>query len=52
MTKFLDKSKWKGFANDKTNVAKKLKFVLQKVEDKKGENGGYQCFLLFFPQCF
>ena len=35
------------------NVTKKLKFVLGRVENivGKGENAGYQNFLLF-PQCF
>ena len=51
--KFLDWSKLKGFADEKINVAEKLKFVLQRVENivGKGENAGYQHFLLF-PQCF
>ena len=37
----------------KINVTEKLKFVLGMVENMvgKGENGGYQHFLLF-PPCF
>ena len=40
-------------ADDKSNLAKKLKFVLGRVENivGKGENAAYQHFLLF-PQCF
>ena len=49
----LDWSKFKAFADDKINVTEKLKFVLVRVENivEKGENAGYQHFLLF-PQCF
>ena len=45
-TKFLDWSKLKAFADDKTNMTEKLKFVLERVENivGKGENAGYQCF--------
>ena len=51
--KFLDWSKLKAFADDKINVTEKLIFVLGRVENivRKGENAGYQHFLLF-PQCF
>ena len=51
--KFLDRSKLKAVADDKSNVAEKLKIVLGRVEniEGKGENAGYQHFLLF-PQCF
>ena len=51
--KILDWLKLKAFADDKKNVTEKLKFVLEKVENilGKGENAGYQHFLLF-PQCF
>ena len=51
--KILDWSKLKAFADDKINVNKKLKFGLEKEENfvEKGENAGYQHFLLF-PQCF
>ena len=47
----LNKLKLKAFAEDKTTVAQKLKFVLWKEENimGKGENAGYQHFLLF-PQ--
>ena len=51
--KILDWTKLKSFADDKTNVTVKLKFVLGRVENNmgKGENAGYQHFLLF-PLCF
>ena len=51
--KILDWSKLKALADDKINVTEKLKFVLRRVENMvgKGENAGYQHFLLF-PQCF
>ena len=50
---FLEWSKLKAFADNKINVTGKLKFVLGLVENivGKGENAGYQHFLLF-PQCF
>ena len=46
-------SKLKAFADDIINATEKLKFVLGRVENVvgKGENAGYQHFLLF-PQCF
>ena len=49
----LDWSKLKAFADDKINVTEKLKVLLERVENivGKGENAGYQHFLLF-PQCF
>ena len=49
----LDWSKLKALADDKINRTEKLKFVLGRVEIivAKGENAGYQHFLLF-PQCF
>ena len=51
--KILDWSKLKALADDNINLAEKLKFVLERVENivGKGENAGYQHFLLF-PQCF
>ena len=51
--KFLDRSKSKAFADDIINMTRKLKFVLRRIENivGKGENAGYQHFLLF-PQCF
>ena len=51
--KFLVCLKFKSLANDKINVTEKLKFVLGRVENivGKGENAGYQQFLLF-PHCF
>ena len=50
--KVLDWSKLKAFADDKINVNVKLKLGLERVESivGKGENAGYQHFLLF-PQC-
>ena len=51
--KILDWPKFKALADDKINVTEKLKFVLGMVENilGKGENAGYQHFLLF-PKCF
>ena len=51
--KILDLPKLKAFADDKINVTQNLKFALGRVENivGKGENAGYQHFLLF-PQCF
>ena len=51
--KILHQSKLKAFADDKMNVTKELKFVIGRVENTegKGENAGYQHFLLF-RQCF
>ena len=51
--KILDKNKFKAFADDIIILTKELKFVLGRVENivEKGENVGYQHFLLF-PQCF
>ena len=49
----LDCSKSKGFADDKFNIAKMMISVCEMVENMegKGENAGYQHFLLF-PRCF
>ena len=46
-------SKLKAFADDKINVTKMIISVFDRVENivGKGENAGYQHFLLF-PQCF
>ena len=51
--RILDRSKFKGFADNKMNVTENLKFVKGRVENTvgKGENAGYQNILLF-PQCF
>ena len=51
--KFLDLSELKAFADNKLNLAEKLKFILGRVEniEGKGEIAGNQYFLLF-PQCF
>ena len=44
-----DELKWKALADDKINVTENLKLVLERVENVigKGENAGYQHFLLF-----
>ena len=51
--KILDLSKLKAFADDKINKTRKIKFVSVREENivGKGENAGYQHFLLF-PQSF
>ena len=51
--KILDRSKLKAFAEDIINVNEVLKIGLGRIENivGKGENAGYQHFLLF-PQCF
>ena len=53
MSKFSTGSELKACADDKMNVTEKLKFVLWRIRNTvgKGENAGYQHFLLF-PQCF
>ena len=49
----LDLTKLKAFAGNKVNFTEKLKFVIDRRKNivGKGENAGYQYFLLF-PQCF
>ena len=51
--KISDWSKLKALADDKINVNEKINFGLGRIENivEKGENAGYQHFLLF-PQCF
>ena len=51
--KILDWSKLKAFADNKLSVNEKPKFGLGNVENivGKGENAGYQHFLVFL-QCF
>ena len=51
--KILHWSKSKAVADDNIKVLKKMIFVFDRVENivGKGENAGYQHFLLF-PQCF
>ena len=51
--KILDLSNLEAVADDKINVTQNLKFEFGRVENNvgKGENAGYQHFLLF-PQCF
>ena len=62
INKILDWSKLKAFADDIVKVTEILKFLLERLENivgkgenaenmGKGENAGYQHFLLF-PQCF
>ena len=52
-TKFYTCPNWKAFADDNLNVIQKSKFALGPVKSimGKGENAGYQHFLLF-QQCF
>ena len=49
MTNFQTGPNWKHFADEKINSSKKLTFMLGRVENivGKGENAGYQHFLLF-----
>ena len=51
--KILDLSKLKAFTDDNFKVAQMVQFYFHMVENfvGKGENAGYQHFLLF-PQCF
>ena len=51
--KILDQSKSKAFADDKIQFVEMMIYILDMVENTvgKGENAGYQHFLLF-PQCF
>ena len=51
--KFFDMTKLKAFADDKLKLAKMKIFLSDRAENTvgKGENAGYQHFLLF-PQCF
>ena len=43
----------KAFSDNKLNVTENMKFVSERIENfkGKGENAGYQHFLLF-PKCF
>ena len=51
--KIVGRSKLKAFAEDKINGTSILKCVSERIENilGKGENAGYQHFLLF-PKCF
>ena len=51
--KILDWTKFKILADDKINGIQKAKFLMEMVGNiaGKGENAGYQHFLLF-PKCF
>ena len=51
--KILDVTKLKAIADDKLIIAKMTISLFDRVENtvRKGENAGYQHFLLF-PQCF
>ena len=53
LIKIQDRTKLKAFAEDKLNVAIMTISLFDKLENTvgKGENAGYQHFLLF-PQCF
>ena len=53
MPLILDWTKFKAFADDKLNAVKEIISVFHRVEniEGKGENAGYQHFLLF-PKCF
>ena len=53
MKKIVDYSNLRAFTDDEIHLTEKLKFVLGRVENilGKGENAGYQHFLLF-PGCF
>ena len=51
--KILGLYKLKALADNNINLTENLKLVLERIENivGKGENAGYQHFLLF-PQCF
>ena len=51
--KIFDLTKLKALADDKLKVAKMMISLFDRVENtvEKGENAGYQHFLLF-PECF
>ena len=51
--KILDMTELKAFADDKLNITEMTISLFQRVENtlEKGENAGFQHFLLF-PQCF
>ena len=51
--KILDWSRFETFSEDKINVTEKSNFNMGRIDNTvgKGENPGYQHFLLF-PQCF
>ena len=51
--KFSDMIELKAFADNKLNVAKIMIFLSDRAKNTvgKGENAGYQQFILF-PQCF
>ena len=50
---FLERSKLKAYADNKLNTAKMTILLCDRLENTlgKGENAGYQHFLLF-PKCF
>ena len=52
--KMLDLSKLKAFADDTLNMPQMTKFVYDRIENivEKGENAGYQHFLLFPANIF
>ena len=51
--KLLDSTKLKAFLDDNSTLPEKIISVYDRIENivEKGENAGYQHFLLF-PQCF
>ena len=50
--KFLHRSKLKPFADDKTNVTKKLKFVMGRVENIVGKGVNVSFPAMFRKSCF
>ena len=53
MVEIINLTKFKEFSDDKLNVTNMMIFIFDRVENSvgKGENAGYQNFLLFL-QCF
>ena len=51
--KYLDLSKFKAFADDKSNVVKLMGFLLKRTENimGKGENASKDAYSNFPPQC-
>ena len=47
--KILDVTKFKAFADDKSIVAKMMISFFYRIKKEKGENAGYQHYLLFPP---
>ena len=51
MTKFLDWSRLKAFADDNLNLAETMKFVQGRVENIVGKGENDFLHFLLFPQC-